>query len=105
VAYERLVRKLTRENLWMYILTLLRQGPLYGYEIREKIEEQFGFKPGQVTSYIVLYKLERSGLVEVQRESKGERGPPRRYYSLTEKGEQTLQKAKEFLASLEQSIS
>jgi len=73
MAYERLVRKLTHENLWIYILTLLKDGPLYGYEVRRMIEERFGFRPGQVTSYIVLYRLEKAWYIRVSRES----GAPR----------------------------
>jgi DNA-binding PadR family transcriptional regulator len=75
LAFERLVRKLTQENLWLYILTLLRQGPVYGYEIRRLIEERFGFKPGEVTSYVVLYRLEKAGLIHVVNKERGSRGP------------------------------
>ncbi|MEM4303862.1 MAG: PadR family transcriptional regulator [Candidatus Caldarchaeum sp.] len=100
MAYERLVKKLTHENLWLYILTLLSKKPLYGYEIRGMIEREFGFKPGQVTSYVVLYRLERGGLIKVVNEAKGSRGPARKYYMVTEKGVKTLGKAKKFLADL-----
>jgi PadR family transcriptional regulator PadR len=100
MAYERLVRKLTHENLWLYILTLLSKRPLYGYEIRALIEKEFGFKPGEVTSYVVLYRLERAGLIQVAEESRGSRGPARRYYTLTPKGRETLKKAKMFLEGL-----
>ena len=39
-AYRRLVRKLTVENLWLYVLSLLKEGPLYGYEVVKRIEER-----------------------------------------------------------------
>ena len=104
LAYERLVRKLTQENLWLYILTLLRQGPLYGYEIRRLIEKRFGFKPGEVTSYVVLYRLERSGLIHVVNKEKGSRGPLRKYYAITSKGVKTLEKAKAFLKQLSETV-
>jgi len=97
LAYERLVRKLTHENLWLYILTLLSRKPLYGYEVRKMIEQEFGFKPGRVTSYAVLYRLEKDGLIKVVSERKGSRGPSRKYYMITDRGLQTLAKAKQFL--------
>ncbi|GBC68772.1 hypothetical protein HRbin01_00457 [archaeon HR01] len=100
MAYERLVRKITHENLWLYILSLLKKEPLYGYEIRRKIEGRFGFKPGQVTAYIVLYRLEREGYIYVIRKEKGSRGPSRKYYGITEKGREVLEKARTFLISV-----
>ncbi|MEM0440119.1 MAG: PadR family transcriptional regulator [Candidatus Caldarchaeum sp.] len=100
MAYERLVRKLTQENLWLYILTLLNRKPLYGYEVRKLIEKEFGFRPGQVTSYVVLYRLEKSGLIKVVDESKGSRGPARKYYAITPQGQTVLQKAKKFIVEL-----
>ncbi|MCS6770007.1 MAG: PadR family transcriptional regulator [Candidatus Caldarchaeum sp.] len=100
MAYERLVRKLTHENLWLYVLTLLSRRPLYGYEVRSMIEKEFGFKPGEVTSYVVLYRLERSGLIKVVNMAKGSRGPSRKYYTITQKGVRTLEEAKRFLKDL-----
>ncbi len=100
MAYERLVRKLTHENLWIYILTLLKDGPLYGYEVRRMIEERFGFKPGQVTSYIVLYRLEKDGYIKIVGEAKGSRGPLRRYYAITRRGSDALRRARLFLSSI-----
>ncbi|MDW8084256.1 MAG: PadR family transcriptional regulator [Candidatus Caldarchaeum sp.] len=100
MAYERLVRKLTQENLWLYILTLLSRKPLYGYEVRKLIEKEFGFRPGQVTSYVVMYRLEKSGLIKVVDEAKGTRGPARKYYAITQKGAATLDKAKKFLSEM-----
>jgi DNA-binding PadR family transcriptional regulator len=100
MAYERLVKKITYENLWLYILSLLKKEPRYGYEIRRKIEEKFGFKPGQVTAYIVLYRLERDGYIFVIRKEKGSRGPSRKYYGITSRGEEALERARKFLTSL-----
>jgi len=65
MAFQRLVRKLTKENLWLYILSLLKEGPLYGYEVERMIEKRFGFRPGKVTCYVVLYMLQKEGLVAV----------------------------------------
>jgi len=103
-AYRRLVRKLTTENLWIYVLRLLKDGPLYGYEVRKKIMETFGFKPGMVTCYIVLHKLEGEGLIEAKEVKGTSLGPPRKYYVLTDKGREALEKAKIFLRGLYESL-
>jgi len=100
-AYQRLVNNLTREILWIYILSLLRERPLYGYEIRKEIQRRFGFKPGQVTSYRVLYSLKRDGYIVMKTQENSDRGPARKYYEITGKGEELIGKAAEFLRELQ----
>lgn len=100
MAYRRLVRKLTKENLWIYILSLLRDGPLYGYGLERMIEERFGFRPSRVTCYVVLYRLRKDGYVTVSQTVPSQEGPPRRYYQITDKGMQLLERAREFLEGL-----
>lgn len=88
---QRLEKSLTKDNLWLYILTLLKKKDLYPYEVREKIKEEFGFQPGRVTAYIVMKKLEKGGYVQKsKKEKKG--GPERKYYSITEKGRKELER-------------
>ena len=99
-AYWRLVRKMTKENLWLYILRLLRDEARYGYEVRRLIEERFGFKPGRVTSYRVLYALRMDGYVEVESEEPSKEGPSRKYYIITEKGKDLFKKAEGFLTNI-----
>lgn len=91
---ERLERTLTSEMLWLYLLSLLKGKPRYAYELRSLVKEKFGFLPGNVTSYIVLYKLEGGGFVTAR---SGER---RVYYRITEKGKRELEKGKKFLRAL-----
>ncbi len=91
---ERFEDALTKDNLWIYILTLLEKETLYPYEIREKIKKQFGFYPGNVTAYIVIKKLESEGYIRLVRVLK-ESGPNRKYYKITHKGKKELEKAKE----------
>lgn len=99
-AISRFIRKVTIENLWIYVLTLLKEGPLYGYEIRDKIFERFRFKPGKITCYVVLYKLEREGLISSREVSEKSKGAPRKYYDITEKGLKELKIAKRLLQDL-----
>ncbi len=60
----RLERKMTTENLWLYILSILKEKPTYAYNIRVRIAEKYGFKPPTMTVYTVLYRLIREGLIE-----------------------------------------
>jgi len=87
---ERLEKSNTKENLWLYILSLLKERELYGWEIRSLIEKKFNFRPGLITPYRVLYRLEGDGFV------KSELKERRRIYKITEKGKKELEKAKNF---------
>lgn len=91
---KRLWKKLRVDNLWVWILKLLTEKPKYAYELRSEIKERFGFEPATVTSYAVLYRLEKSGFVA---ESSQAVAPNRKYYEITEKGEQALTQAEEII--------
>ena len=95
---ERLKNKTTSENLWIYILRLLKERPMYAYEIQSEIKKRFGWEPAMITSYVVLYRLESAGYVM----SEWQDGEilPRKYYRVTPKGEGLLLKAKEYLENL-----
>jgi PadR family transcriptional regulator PadR len=100
-AMNRLADKLTKANLWMYILRLLEEDPLYGYEIKEKIFERFGFTPAVVSGYVILYKMKKDGLVQVEWKTSNEEGKPnRKYYNLTEIGHKAMNQAKVYLEML-----
>lgn len=92
---ERLKQSNTIENLWMYILALLKRAnedkPLYAYEMREMIEKKFSFKPGETTAYRVLYRLEEEGFVKSYQIDR------KRVYKITPKGIDELKKASEIL--------
>lgn len=87
---RRLREKLTKENLWLYILSLLKERDMYGYELRAAIQEKFGFKPGNVTAYRVLYALKRAGFVEIVEKETG--GRERKYYKITASGREEFKK-------------
>jgi len=98
MAYQRLVKKMTIENLWMYILRLLIERPMYGSEIIQALRERFGIKSAAVTIYVVLYRMEREGLIKKVKEygKKGKRNG-RAYYQPTAKGVRTLRQGLEFI--------
>lgn len=91
---ERLQKSNTIENLWIYILSLLRKAPIYGWEIPKLIEKKFKFRPGKITPYRVLYRLEKAGFVKSQLKER------RRIYQITEKGKEELNLAKNFYKKL-----
>ncbi|MEN3037414.1 MAG: PadR family transcriptional regulator [Candidatus Methanosuratincola petrocarbonis] len=105
MAYERLAEKITRENLWLYVMRLLMDRPMYAYEIRERISEEFGFEPATITVYIVLYGMEREGLLASSRESAGGKKVARRYYRPTEKGMETFRRGLELLRETARRLS
>jgi len=83
-ALERLRRKLTVENLWMYVIAVLAEKPTYPYDVRRRIEERFSFKPATITVYTVMYRMEREGLIAKRSDGT---------YEVTEKGLATLREA------------
>lgn len=51
---------------------------------------KFDFKPGRITPYRVLYRLEKNGFVKSKLEKR------RRVYQITEKGKEEIKKVKKF---------
>ena len=78
------------------ILTILDKNESYGYDIIQKVNELSGgeleWSDGML--YPVLYKMDQDGLVQTRWEM-SDNGRHRKYYSLTEKGEQALEAQKE----------
>jgi DNA-binding PadR family transcriptional regulator len=99
-AFRRLNIKLTRETLWIYILRLLQDKPMYGYEIRDNIQDRFDFNPARVTTYVVLYKMAKEGLVDSEWQKSPSGKPDRKYYAITKFGEEMMGKASEFMKEI-----
>ncbi len=98
MAYNRLVEKLTKENLWLYIIYLLKKKPMYGYEIIKYIKDKFNFSPALITVYVVLYKMEKEGLIKrVKERNESLNISKRNYYVVTEKGLETFRRGLRFL--------
>ncbi|BFT94696.1 MAG: PadR family transcriptional regulator [Minisyncoccus archaeiphilus] len=97
--FERLQKLNTKENLWIYILKTVQDNPHHGWEFPIIIEKEFGFKPGTITPYRVLYSLEAEGLVTSKYEER------RRIYNITDKGKQELENVREYYKELIRKIS
>jgi PadR family transcriptional regulator PadR len=87
-----IARELRRGSLELIVLHLLAPGEAYGYEIVTKLtrETDGALEVTDGTLYPVLYRLERAGFVAVRWDTPT-RGVPRKYYRLTESGQQELQ--------------
>lgn len=71
------------------ILGLLKQEASYGYKVVEKLRES-GFENIQEASvYPILNRLEKKELLRYEKRP-SEKGPPRKYYLLTQHGEDML---------------
>lgn len=81
-ALERLRKKLTIENLWVYIIKIMMDEakPLKAYDLKVKLRERFEINPPAVTVYTVIYRMNREGLL-VKRVVKEET-----FYEPTNKG-------------------
>jgi len=97
--YERFIKTNTKENLWIYILIILKRGPHYAWDTYSVIEKEFGFKPGSITPYRVLYRLEEQNYVESEKINR------KRIYKITALGEKELQKAKDFYLQIAKQIN
>jgi len=77
------------------ILSLLRQGDSYGYEIIQRVKEYTDgkIKWKEASIYPVLKKMEAEGMIKSYwKMEDGER--PRKYYSILETGVQQLEENK-----------
>lgn len=84
-------RELLKGNTDSLLLCLISREPTYGYQIVKELEKRsngyFRFKEG--TLYPALHRLERERLIEGKWQILPN-GQQRRYYYITEKGQQIL---------------
>lgn len=78
-----------RGVLDLCLLALLRERPVYGYELTQRLAEQ-DLLVGGGSAYPLLTRLEKAGLV-VSEKSPSPSGPPRKYYSLSAVGADALE--------------
>jgi DNA-binding PadR family transcriptional regulator len=82
---ENLRRRTIKTFMDMLILAELQDKSLSGYDIISIIHKRFNILVSSGTVYSLLYSLERKGLVAADLDQR------KRVYTLTEKGEQTLE--------------
>ncbi len=85
---------LRRGSIKVLVLSLLAEEAMYGYQIAKELERRsegyFGFKEG--TLYPLLHRLEKEGLVRGEWQVV-EKGPSRKYYSVTPEGRKVLERS------------
>jgi PadR family transcriptional regulator PadR len=89
---DRWMKELKKGATKFSILILLRDGDMYGYELRHEVEAR---TEGAMTltesnAYPSLHGMESDGLITSYWKESGSGVPARKYYHLTKKGEDLL---------------
>lgn len=92
---EMILKKMEKEYkkgfLSFMVLFFLYERPMYGYEIQKRLEgisdRMFTFRDSGI--YQVFKKQKGTGLIRSETK-KSEKGPNRKYYSLTPRGREVL---------------
>jgi PadR family transcriptional regulator PadR len=72
------------------VLAILAGRPAYGYEITAWLREKGFSDIAEGTVYALLVRVEQRGLVDVEKVP-SEKGPPRKVYSLNDRGRDHLE--------------
>lgn len=96
---------LKRGTIELMLLTLLKEGDKYGYELSQKLEERSDglFTIKETTMYPTLYRLQSKGLISDRQEKVGIRRT-RVYYHLEPAGEAYLKEIHREYVSLNRGI-
>lgn len=71
------------------VLEIISHGEIYGYEIAKKLHAM-GFQGlAEATVYALLLRLEKNELVNIVKKP-SEMGPPRKFYTLNQRGYEEL---------------
>ena len=87
--------------LELCVLAMLNKKDTYGYELAERISSRIEIAEG--TLYPLLRKLKSDGLCETYISAESG-GPPRKYYTLTDKGRQAEAQLREEWESFADSV-
>lgn len=71
------------------VLAILSGRPAYGYEITARLRDMGFTETAEGTVYALLIRIEKRGLVDVQKVPSTQ-GPPRKVYSLNDAGQDYL---------------
>jgi len=93
--YENWATQVRKGMLELCILNAIRGTSLYGYDIVRKLRGIDGLVISEGTIYPILSRLKREGFVQTTIKESSE-GPARKYYELTDKGEEILEKMNDY---------
>ncbi len=109
ITIKKMKTNLYRGLLATFVLVLVKNNPLHGFELSKEIEKASNrvVKVRESTLYPVLHRLEKAGLLTSKRE-RSSKGPPKKVYSLTARGEklvlETYKMYRETILSLDEII-
>ncbi|MFE5243097.1 MULTISPECIES: PadR family transcriptional regulator [unclassified Streptomyces] len=86
----KLLTEMLKGTLEGIILASLSGRPAYGYEITARLREQGFSDIAEGTIYALLLRMEKRGLVDVEKVP-SEKGPPRKVHSLNAQGHEYLE--------------
>lgn len=86
------------------VLAVLARGEAYGYEILTKISDHDSLALKESTLYLLLARLQKEGFVTMRME-KSAKGPPRRYFRLTDAGAARLADMGRFWAAFQADVN
>ncbi len=87
------------------LLSIIFKGETYGYEMMEKLN-LYGFTMvSEGSIYPLLLRMKKEGLVTTSQKELPSGGPKRKYYSLTVKGKEELEKFKERWSDIANSVN
>ncbi|MBN2020982.1 MAG: helix-turn-helix transcriptional regulator [Sedimentisphaerales bacterium] len=90
MSIENWQTQLRKGLLDIVVLNLLNRGPSHGYEMVQKMKLIEGLQIREGNIYPVLARLEIDGLVSSYSQPSTD-GPPRKYFRLTEAGQNALE--------------
>ena len=86
---DAVLTNLRRGSLEFCVLAMLTDEELYGLDIARRLTADGVLMSSEGTLYPLLSRLRKAGLVRTTWQESAE-GPPRRYYSLTQDGRDSL---------------
>lgn len=87
------------------ILSLMDNREVYGYELSSLLEQSGLTFVSEGSIYPLLLRMQKEQLIEgTVRADPRSSGPPRKYYSLTEKGQESLSLFKQHWGTLKYSV-
>ncbi|WP_055478464.1 PadR family transcriptional regulator [Sphaerimonospora mesophila] len=86
----RQLTEMLKGTLEGIVLAILSGRPTYGYEITAWLRDQGFSDIAEGTVYALLVRIERRGLVDVEKVP-SEKGPPRKVYSVNDQGRKYLE--------------
>lgn len=98
--FDNWATQLRKGMLEFCILNAIRGTSLYGFEIVRILRSIDGLVISEGTIYPILSRMKREGFVRTTIRESTE-GPPRKYYELTDKGSQMLDRMNDYWRTIQ----